>query len=333
MLRMVNAAARWLACLLALWAGPAPAGETLTVLVVSDLNGRYGSTEYGRPVEEAVRKIRELSPDLVISTGDMVAGQQASPRFRPEELRAMWAGFTGAVVQPLEEDGVVFVATPGNHDASAYPGFEAERLIYRETFAGREPPGLVDSGDYPFHYAFALGGVLFISLDVTVTGVLEPAQRAWLEKVIGENSDRYRARVVFGHLPIRAVNAHKLEAVMNDDGLETYLAQAGVDVYLSGHHHAFYPGVHGGLAQVAQACLGSGQGRLIGASGRSPRSITVLEFAEEGQWRVGALREPDFDEWVDIRALPESLEGPAVTLERLDLVQEGGIMGAGQARE
>ena len=334
MLRVVNGPARVVLWLLALCAGPLAAGEPLTVVVVSDLNGRYGSAEYGRPVEAAVRRIRELAPDLVISTGDMVAGQRASPRFSPDELRAMWAGFREAVIGPLDEAGVVFVATPGNHDASVYPGFEAERAIYRETFAGREPPGLVDAGNYPFHYAFELGEVLFVSLDVTATGVLEPDQRAWLENVLREHGEKYRARVVYGHLPIRAVNASKLQAVMDDDELEAFLARSGVDLYLSGHHHAFYPGAHAGLAQVAQSCLGSGQGRLIGADARSPRSFTVLQFTEEGDWRVGALREPGFDEWIDIQALPVSLEGPAVTLTRIDLAQgQGRIMGAEDSGE
>jgi hypothetical protein len=54
----------------------ADAGEALRVAVISDLNGDYGSTDYEAEVDEAVSSICALNPDLVISTGDMVAGQR-----------------------------------------------------------------------------------------------------------------------------------------------------------------------------------------------------------------------------------------------------------------
>lgn len=308
----------WL--LVLVW-GPA-AADGLTVAVVSDLNGSYGSEQYGQAVHNAVERLAAMGPDLVIISGDMVAGQRPQPRLRSGELDRMWAVFRRDVAGRLDKAGISLAATPGNHDASDYPGFEAERAAYRRAWAGREPAGMVDRGDYPFHYAFAKGHALFIALDATRKGPLDPAQRAWLEGVLARHGDEYRWRVVFGHLPLHPVNDYRRPEILNDPELEGLLARAGVDVYLSGHHHAFYPGQHGGLAQVSQACLGASPRPLTGTAGRSPRAITVLEFRTDGAWRVGALEGPDFRGWLDATALP-----PAIgDLVRLDRAGQPGVL-------
>ena len=67
----------------------APTNATVTcVVVVSDLNESYGSTRYSPEVDDAVRQTIELAPVLVISTGDMVAGQRLSPTLDHDEVRA-----------------------------------------------------------------------------------------------------------------------------------------------------------------------------------------------------------------------------------------------------
>ena len=77
---------------LALLLGGAASAGPLRVVVISDLNGSYGSTTYAPRVDEAVRAIMALKPDLVISTGDMVAGQRR-PHLSESEVRAMWDVF------------------------------------------------------------------------------------------------------------------------------------------------------------------------------------------------------------------------------------------------
>ena len=72
--------ARLITAVLLVWLvafGGATSGEEpLRVAVISDLNGSYGSTAYAKEVARAVERIIDLRPDLVISTGDMVAGQR-----------------------------------------------------------------------------------------------------------------------------------------------------------------------------------------------------------------------------------------------------------------
>ena len=110
----------------------------LLVAVVSDLNGSYGSVRYESNVDRAVERILELRPDLVISTGDMVAGQRR-PHLSRGEVEAMWRSFHAHVSEPLQAAGIPLAVTPGNHDASAYSGFERERTLHAGTWNGHRP--------------------------------------------------------------------------------------------------------------------------------------------------------------------------------------------------
>ena len=112
-------AAKLLLLFLLLFGGAASAAP-LRVVVISDLNGSYGSVTYEPRVTAAVRAIIAMKPDLVISTGDMVAGQRR-PHLTETEVRAMWDAFHRTVTAPLEAAGIPLAVTPGNHDASNPP--------------------------------------------------------------------------------------------------------------------------------------------------------------------------------------------------------------------
>jgi 3',5'-cyclic AMP phosphodiesterase CpdA len=317
---MIAPPAAWRALLLLLAALPLLAeAATLRVAVISDLNSAYGSTRYEPGVAPAIARLVELHPDLVISTGDMVAGQRLHPPLERPAVLAMWAAFHAQVTDPVTAAGIAFAATPGNHDGSAYAGFALERAIYREQWQPRTQ-GLrfVDRGDFPFHYAFAMGDVLFVSLDATRVGALEPAQRAWLEALLEREGGNYRHRVVFGHLPVYPFAQGRETEVTADHDLERLLQRHGVELYLSGHHHAFYPGYHDGIRHVGQACLGAGPRKLIGDAARSQRAVTWLEF-DEDETRISALVAPQLERRIDFTTLPASIRSRYGTLVRDDL--------------
>jgi len=317
---MIAPPATWRALFLLLAALPLLAeAATLRVAVISDLNSAYGSTRYEPGVAPAIARLVELHPDLVISTGDMVAGQRLHPPLERPAVLAMWAAFHAQVTDPVTAAGIAFAATPGNHDGSAYAGFALERAIYREQWQPRTQ-GLrfVDRGDFPFHYAFAMGDVLFVSLDATRVGALEPAQRAWLEALLEREGGNYRHRVVFGHLPVYPFAQGRETEVTADHDLERLLQRHGVELYLSGHHHAFYPGYHDGIRHVGQACLGAGPRKLIGDAARSQRAVTWLEF-DEDETRISALVAPQLERRIDFTSLPASIRSRYGTLVRDDL--------------
>ena len=94
----------------------------LRIVVVSDLNEAYGSSVYSERVDAAVDRILELKPDLVISTGDMIAGQNQPSLLERSSLEEMWQAFHERVTDRLSAVGIPLLPTPGNHGASAAPG-------------------------------------------------------------------------------------------------------------------------------------------------------------------------------------------------------------------
>lgn len=296
--------------------------EGVRIAVISDLNGSYGSTEYAGDVHRAVAEIIALAPDLVLSTGDMVAGQRR-PSLTEAELRAMWRGFHAAVTDPLADAGIPLAVTPGNHDGSGYAGFEAERRIYAEEWQARRPDlGFTGPETYPFFYAFDIGPARIVSIDATTIGHLDSDQMRALETVFDGAGP---ARITFSHLPLWPFTIERETEIIGDPALEALLDRIGVDLYLSGHHHAYYPGQIDAFAVVSQAELGGGSRRLIGIDQRGPKSFTLLDIAEDGTIRVSALRGPDFRTPIDVRALPERLNTRERVIHRIDTVPSGAV--------
>jgi Icc-related predicted phosphoesterase len=297
--------------------GASSAEETLRVAVISDLNGSYGSTDYAREVARAVERIIDLRPDLVISTGDMVAGQRR-PHLSRSEVEAMWSSFHAQVSEPIKAAGIPLAVTPGNHDASAYSGFVLERDIYATQWSERRPTvRFVDEAGYPFHYAFALGDVLFVSVDATVVGRLPKAQMDWLGELLTTEGPRYRYRVLFSHVPLWPFALGRIAETIGDPKLQALLETTDVDLYLSGHHHAFYPGSRGGVAFVGQACLGSGPRRLVSTNRRSAKALTMATFGEK-EIGLAAFKAPHYVETIPWKTLPQSITTDAGTLQRAD---------------
>ncbi|MGR8920429.1 MAG: metallophosphoesterase family protein [Gammaproteobacteria bacterium] len=298
---------------------PAISGaEPLRVAVISDLNGAYGETRYEPAVNKAMNRIVAMQPDLVISTGDMVAGQRR-PHLQRPELEAMWKSFHATVTAPLAAAGIALAVTAGNHDASGYPGFELERVVFAEQWRDRRPEvAFLDAESYPFRYAFSVGDTLFVSLDATTVGPLGAAQTQWLRNVLARHGQRYRYRVVFGHLPLWPLAQGRETEYIGDPALQTLLKGAGVDLVLSGHHHAFYPGSKNGVAFVGQGCLGAGPRPLLGSLRRSSRSITWLTLTGE-HIAAAAYAGPAFATPIAWESLPERVPAAGGALERADL--------------
>lgn len=302
---------RLLALVLLLLACAAQA-EPTRIAVISDLNGSYGSTDYGLAVTGAVDTIIARRPDLVISTGDMVAGQRGSPKLSPDELAGMWSAFHATVSDPLAQAGLPLLVTPGNHDASAYPGFEAERTAYAAAWADRVPDlTLIDAADWPFRVAVSLRGVLLIGMDATKSGPLARRHMDWLSRILDNEADTHRTIVLFGHLPLMPITQGREDDVLADPALFDLAQTAGVDLWLSGHQHGFYSGTAGGILFVAQGALGNGPRKLIGETATSAQTFTWIEIGDDGTITISAYPAPVFETELDEGTLPQTLgSGP-----------------------
>jgi 3',5'-cyclic AMP phosphodiesterase CpdA len=286
----------------------------LRVAVVSDLNGSYGSCDYAREVDAAVDRIVRARPDVVLSAGDMVAGQR-----RGLDYGAMWDGFHAAVSDRLARAEIPFAVCPGNHDASGYPAFAGERAIYEREWLARRPSiELADGSHYPFRYSFVLGPALFVALDATLVGPLDAEQMAWLDRELARHAD-VPVKIVFGHVPLYPFAIGREDHHIGDPALEALLVRRGVSLFLSGHHHAYYPGRRGSLRLVSSSCLGSGPRTLLGSSVQSERSVIFFEVTERGVRALDAYAGERFDRPVDRRTLPESVGSFEMRIERDDL--------------
>ena len=289
-----------------------PPPAALRIAVISDLNGSYGSTDYAAAVTAAVDAVLADPPDLVLSTGDMVAGQRSGL-----DYEAMWGSFHATVSDRLAAAGIPFAVTPGNHDASAYAGYSAERDAFADAWIDRGPDvRFVDDADYPFRYAFIVSDVLFVSLDDTLVGALDDEQTAWLDAVLDTPA---AARIVYGHVPLFPFAEGRETEALFDDALEDLLVAHDVTAFISGHHHAYYPGRRGSLRLVGTACLGDSPRALLGSSTTSARSVLRLEVEEGEITTLEAWSGERFDTVIARSSLPASVGSGGDAVGRDDL--------------
>jgi hypothetical protein len=255
--------------------------------VISDLNGVYGSTVYDPEVARAFQLVSYWDPDIVISGGDMVAGQ--SPSLTPEQLNAMWAAFDQNVAAPLRQAGIPLGFTIGNHDASSARSASGAFLFQRErdraTHYWQDPahdPRLtfVDKSDFPFYYTFEHNGIFFLAWDGS-SNYIPPEKMEWVESALSsEKAQSARLRIVMGHLPLYAVSVGRNElgeVLSNADEKRALLEKYNVHTYISGHHHAYYPAHKGSLQLLHSGILGSGPRPLIDSPLPPRKTITVLD--------------------------------------------------------
>jgi len=162
----------------------------------------------------------------------------------------------------------------------------------------------VDAADYPFRYAFIARDALFVSLDDTLVGTLDDDQTAWLEAVLDTPA---AARIVYGRMPLFPFAEGREAEALFDDALEDLLVAHAVTAFISGHHHAYYPGRRGSLRLVGTACLGDGPRALLGSDTTSARSVSRIEVADGAIATVEAWSGDRFDTVVARGSLPASV--------------------------
>jgi DNA repair exonuclease SbcCD nuclease subunit len=304
-----------LACLLLLLLASTPLTAE-SIVFVADLNGRYGSASYHDRVGRAVGTIATLQPDLVVSTGDMVAGQKQG--FDRAKLDLMWREFNRAVADPLRQAGIPLAVTPGNHDGSAFPGFELDRKQFAAQWQERVPEiEMLAGSEWPWRYAARMGRLLLVAFDGTRPGALPESERAFLERMLANYSSGADATVVFSHLPMWPFAVGREREIINDPGLLALLHRHGVDAYASGHHHVFYAGVdHASMLHLSIGALGGNARAFSGQGMRQPHSFAVVDI-EAGKLVVRVHPAPAFEAETGVSG-PPVIEGPLGSLQRMD---------------
>ena len=303
------------------------------IVVISDLNERYGDQFHRDTVHAAISRIVSEAPDIVLVTGDMVAGQRPGL-----DYAGMWQAFHQAVTIPLE--GIPLAVAPGNHDASSGSRFEDERTVYQHQWQVLRPDAhesvvMIDDADYPRRYSFIAGSVFFVALDATARDAFRQGdQLDWLEEQLKtEAAAVSRARILFGHFPLYPVaQGRERDFLLSDEAVrlrvENLLREYDVDLFVSGHHHAYYPGRHPTLPVrlLAVGCLGGGPRSIIGDSrviedidDPTERSFVIIEVSTQGITSIEAYRGPDFTAVVPRSHVPERIGAEAHPVVRDDI--------------
>lgn len=265
----------------------AGSAAVVRAVLISDLNDAYGSVGYSAPVRAVVARIvREWRPDVVIAAGDLIAGQRTT--LTDSTVREMWSAFDSLVARPLRDAGIPLVAALGNHDASAYPAYERDRRLAVEhwTTSAGPPSAAVETADFPLRYTVRVGDVFFAAWDATrQESSVDPGELEWLEAALRSSEARTaRHRVVVGHLPLYPVATGRERAgefLLSGDSLRRELEALGATLFVSGHHHAYFPGRRGELPLLHAGALGGGPRPLLGGTD-ARRAVALLELGPDG---------------------------------------------------
>jgi hypothetical protein len=306
----------------------APPRGDVRLAVISDLNSAYGSTHYEAEVIDAIARIPEWQPDIVLCSGDMVAGQSLDLTIA--ELDAMWQGFERYIGSSLRKAKLPFGFTVGNHDASSSMGsngyvFAAERQQTTQYWNNpRFSPGLnfVDRAEFPFNYTFQQKGIFYIVWDAS-SNVISKSQLAWVEKSLASAvAQQATLRIAIGHLPLYpvAVGRDRPGEFLNDsERLRQLLEQYKVHTYISGHGHAYYPAYKGKLQLLNTGALGAGPRRWLGSNLEPMKTLTIVDVHLADATTTYTTYNMTTLKVVDQKQLPRAISGPEGLIVRRDV--------------
>lgn len=296
--------------------------KPLKVMVISDLNDSYGSVTYSKEVAAVINRIGQIKPDIILCGGDMVAGQKAS--LTEERLDEMWQAFNESVLKPIDSLGIPFGFTMGNHDAS--PNFLKDRAAAKQFWDHHLPSSnlsFVDKTHYPFYYSYVKNNVFFMSWDASAAEI-QPEVMDWLgEQLKSKVAKKSRLRILLGHLPLYAIVADKNkvgEVNSNADFTLDFFKKNGVDLYISGHQHAYFPAHKNGVTLFNSGCLGGGPRPLLGHDEPAKKAYAVIEIPVKSpkEFRFTAFS-PEANKPIPLNSLPDSVKGFNGTIKRIDV--------------
>lgn len=305
-----------------------PPHQDFRIVVISDLNSQYGSTEYEPEIAKAIALIPKWQPDLVLCGGDMIAGQKRS--LSPAQINAMWTAFERNIAQPIREYNLPFGFTIGNHDGSgAIVKGKAIFANERELASAywNEPqhdPGLnlIDRANFPFYYSFQEGDIFFLVWDASAANI-SSQQLAWVKKTLASAAaQQAKMKIAIGHLPLYPVTVKKNkpgEYLAAAEQLRSLLEANQVHTYISGHQHAYYPGKKGQLELLHAGALGQGARQLLNSNLPAQNTITIVDIELDSKQTIYTTYDMKTLEIISTEQLPRLITGDNGVVYRRDL--------------
>ena len=306
----------------------APVRGDVRIILISDLNSAYGSTDYIDQVKQAIAFVPDWEPDLVLCSGDMVAAQDTA--LTTTQIAAMWQGFDKYIAAPIRQAKLPFGFTIGNHDASGslssgQYAFERDRNAATKYWNDpKHDPNLnfVDRAGFPFYYSFSQNDIFFLIWDAS-TANIPSEQLKWAEKSLAsEVAQKSKLRIAIGHLPLYAVAKGRDTAgnyLDNAENLRALLEKYNVHTYISGHHHAYYPAHKGKLELLHAGVLGDGPRRLLSGNLIPSRTVTAIDIKLATAETIYTTYDMDTLKVVDQSTLPRFIDAPNGRITRRDI--------------
>ena len=301
----------------------APERGDVRLAVISDLNSAYGSVDYRSEVIKGIELLPAWQPDMVVCAGDMVAGQKLS--LSEDEVEAMWNAFDDKILSPIRAVGLPFALTVGNHDASSYQNngefvFVLDRKESEKYWNGHQSDtdlAFVEAEGFPFHYSFKQKDIFYLVWDAS-SATVPPEQVAWADRALSSpEAQRAKLRIVMGHLPMYAVSQKRDrpgEYLNQADELRNLLIRHNVHTYISGHHHAYFPGKSisedGTLNMLHCGALGSGPKSLLATTNTPFQTLTILDIFLGDARTAYTTYNMNTLEVVDPQSLPRLIVSP-----------------------
>ena len=306
----------------------APTRGDVRIILISDLNSAYGSTDYIDQVKQAIAFVPDWEPDLVLCGGDMVAGQDNT--LKPSEIEAMWQGFDKHIAAPIRKAKLPFGFTIGNHDASgsSFGGksnFENDRKAVIKYWSDPKHDtnlNFVDRAGFPFYYTFEQNDIFFLTWDAS-TAEIPSEQLKWAEKSLSsEAAQKAKLRIAIGHLPLYAVAKGRATAgnyLEDADRLRALFEKYNVHTYISGHNHAYYPAHKGKLELLNAGVLGDGPRRLLTGDITPNRTVSVIDIKLETAETIYTTYDMNTLKVVEQSTLPRYIDAPNGRITRRDI--------------
>lgn len=94
-------------------------------------------------------------------------------------------------------------------------------------------------------------------------GALPPGELAFITRMLEQYGAEASATLVFSHLPMWPLAKGREHEIIDDRDLLNVMHRYGVDVFASGHHHAFFAGIDDmGMVHLGKWCPGWQRARL-----------------------------------------------------------------------
>ncbi len=220
---------------------------------LSDTHLGHGA---GHPiVEKTVAKVKELKPDFVVLTGDIVE----------LGIEEHWAYYEPLLKTPFAS--LKLYPITGNHE-TAWSGLEGKNLYRKHAGETR--------------YSFTQGDWQFVALDSAVHnqhhGHIGEEQLAWLAKELAQSKAPHKV-VLMHHPPFR----EKWTRYIDDEAeLYSIMRAQGVRLVLSGHGHKNELWHYKGILMVMSGAAYQQGFAEFKVKGRG-LSLTFYDYTESGQ--------------------------------------------------